>query len=51
MIRHIRRTSVLIAFCVLTSAATAYAECAWVLWWNSGGTTGEPVRAWPPRQK
>ena len=32
MIRHTRRASVLIAFCVLTSAATASAECAWVLW-------------------
>ena len=32
MIRHTRKASVLIAFCVLTSAATASAECAWVLW-------------------
>ena len=32
MIRHTRRASVLIAFCVLTSGATVYAECAWVLW-------------------
>ncbi len=47
MIRHTRRASVLIAFCVLTSAATASAECAWVLWterptgsdqWSLSGT-------------
>ncbi len=49
MIRHTRRASVLIAFCVLTSAATASAECAWVLWterptrsdqWSLSGTRG-----------
>ena len=47
MIRHTRRASVLIAFCVLTLAATASAECAWVLWterptrsdqWSLSGT-------------
>jgi hypothetical protein len=27
-----RRTSLLLAFFPLTSAATAHAECAWVLW-------------------
>ena len=32
MMRLGRRGSVLVAFYVLTSAATAYAECAWVLW-------------------
>jgi len=32
MTRATRRTSALVVFCVLTSAATAYAECAWVLW-------------------
>jgi hypothetical protein len=31
MIR-LRRASVIVAFSLLTSAATAYAECAWVLW-------------------
>ena len=35
---------------LLTSAATAGAECAWVLWWNSAGTW-EPIRTWPTRQK
>jgi hypothetical protein len=32
MIPLTRRASVVIALCVLTSAATASAECAWVLW-------------------
>ncbi len=27
-----RRASLLVVFSLLTSAATAYAECAWVLW-------------------
>ena len=27
-----RRASILLALSLLTSAATAYAECAWVLW-------------------
>ena len=29
-----RRSSLLVAFFLLTSAATASAECAWVLWFN-----------------
>src|SRR5713101_4511184 len=28
----LRRTSLLVAFFLITSAATAEAECAWVLW-------------------
>ena len=32
MIRAARRASLLVAFYLLISAATAYAECAWVLW-------------------
>jgi hypothetical protein len=32
MIRLMRRASPLVAFFLLTSAATASAECAWVLW-------------------
>jgi hypothetical protein len=30
--RHARRVCCLVLFSLLTSAATAYAECAWVLW-------------------
>jgi hypothetical protein len=29
---RLRRASAIAALCVLASAATAYAECAWVLW-------------------
>ena len=32
MMRAARRASLLVAFYVLSSAATAYADCAWVLW-------------------
>jgi hypothetical protein len=32
MMRVAWRTSVLVAFCLLTSTATAHAECAWVMW-------------------
>ncbi len=41
MMRLGRRASLLVAFYVLTSAATAYAECAWVLWssWQGGQHT------------
>ena len=34
MTRLARRASLLVAFSLLTSAATASAECAWVLWFN-----------------
>ncbi len=32
MTRLARRATLLVAFSLLTSAATASAECAWVLW-------------------
>ena len=32
MTRLGRRASLLVAFSLLAAAATAYAECAWVLW-------------------
>jgi hypothetical protein len=34
MMRLGRRATLLVAFYLLTAAATAYAECAWVLWTN-----------------
>ena len=34
MMRLVRRASLLVAFLLLASAATASAECAWVLWFN-----------------
>src|SRR5438094_10207655 len=36
MMPSARRASLLLAFSLLTSAATAYAECAWVLWQQQG---------------
>ena len=35
MTRLLRRASLLVALSLLISAATAYAECAWVLWEHS----------------
>ena len=32
---RLRRASALVMLYVLTAAATAYAECAWVLWVRS----------------
>jgi hypothetical protein len=29
---RLRRASAIVALCLLASAATAYAECAWILW-------------------
>jgi hypothetical protein len=40
MIR-LRRTSMIVAFSLLASAATAYAECAWVLWREATYITAE----------
>ncbi len=48
-----RRASLLVAFYVLTSAATAHAECAWVMWEDttqSKKTSTEPVRAYTTKQ-
>ena len=36
MTRLVRRASLLVAFLMLTSAATVYADCAWVLWQQQG---------------
>src|SRR5207249_2653045 len=54
--RLARRAPVLVALSLLTSAARAYAECAWVLWEDrtqlpqSKPTSTEPVRAYTTRQ-
>jgi hypothetical protein len=43
MMRLGRRASLLVAFSLLTSAATAYAECAWILWNKAtSGWTSNP---------
>ena len=42
---RLRRASVIAALSLLTSAATAYAECAWVLWagtWVESRTISDP---------
>jgi hypothetical protein len=46
MIQLTRRASTVIALCVLISAATASADCAWVLWerWYSE----EAGESWTP---
>ena len=43
---RLRRVSLLVAFYLITSAATAHAECAWVLWRIPQGTPkGDPEYA------
>jgi hypothetical protein len=37
MMRFARKAALLVAFSLLTSAATASAECAWVLWQEISG--------------
>ena len=56
MIRHIRTVSLLLlSFSLLASAATAYAECAWVVWaYTLEKSTGEQYSielARPTRQE
>jgi hypothetical protein len=45
MIRLARSASLLVTFYLLTSAATAHAECAWVLWEETFSSAASP-RAW-----
>ena len=47
MMRLARRASLLVAFSVLTSTATVYAECAWVLWMQVALSTGGPDQLTP----
>jgi len=54
MTRLARRTILLVAFSLLTSAATAYAECAWVLWMNDAGErtpNTAPVDTFPTKEE
>jgi len=44
MMRLGRRASLLVAFSLLTSAATAYAEGAWVLWTKLSGPQEWTIR-------
>jgi hypothetical protein len=46
---RLRRASAIAALCVLASAATASAECAWVLWASASILTApeKPREAWP----
>jgi hypothetical protein len=40
-----RRALLLVAFSLLAWAATAYAECAWVLWTTLGDLSNQPGRS------
>ena len=42
--RLARRAILLVAFSLLTSAATAHAECAWVLWTEERHADGGPIK-------
>jgi hypothetical protein len=50
---RLRRASAIVILSLLISAATAHAECAWVLW-KQGPGVGEiivtAVGAWPERE-
>ncbi len=55
MMRLGRRASLLVAFFLLTSTATAYAECAWVFWLEVSGppsheSSSRPVSGWSTRE-
>jgi len=45
-----RIASLLAAFYLLTSAATVYAECAWVIWRNSVSLSKDTGDHWFPEQ-
>jgi hypothetical protein len=40
---RLRRATLLVAFSLLTSATTARAECAWVLWMQVALSTGGQI--------
>jgi len=45
-----RRATLLVAFSLLTSAATASAECAWVLW-SASGDASRAVSGWDAKSR
>jgi len=53
MIQHTRRAFVVIVLSLVAPAATAYAECAWVLWAGGVKTSGEavfvPIEGYPTK--
>ena len=53
--RLARRARLLLALSLLTSAATAHAECAWVFWLEVSGppsheSSSRPVSGWGTRE-
>jgi hypothetical protein len=44
MMRRLRSVSLLVAFCLINSAAAAYAECAWVLWREAASGQWQPTQ-------
>ena len=50
MMRLGRRATLLVAFSLLTSAATADAECAWVLWMMGGSYPWHVFQAFSTRE-
>jgi len=49
--RHVaRRATLLVAFSLLTSAATANAECAWVLWLRNDSSPWDVLQAFSTRE-
>ena len=47
---RLRRASAIVALCLLRLPATAYAECAWVLW-AVGANVAVTLSAWPTREE
>jgi hypothetical protein len=51
--RLLRKAPLLLALSLLTSTATAYGECAWILWAGGVKTSGEavyaPIEGYPTR--
>jgi ABC-type glycerol-3-phosphate transport system substrate-binding protein len=50
MMRLGRSASLLVAFSLLTSAATAYAECAWALWLRNDSSPWDVLQAFSSRE-